>query len=180
MQLSWLSKVQSPLQDALAPGNWVGRFLSFNSDSKTWLFPNATPQQASDAIVAVIKGLNSDQRADLCVPCCQITKATADHVHVRTWTKKEWLDVLDIKLSNGSVVNTVDGSKDSAPPAMAVAEASFYATGMLPTSIPLAPIFNVALFFFPFYSPGKDEMLQTLRLRVLEDLVRKNLASSAK
>ena len=34
------------------------------------------------------------------------------------------------------------------------AQATFYATGFFPTSIPLAPLLNVALFWFPFASPS--------------------------
>jgi hypothetical protein len=34
------------------------------------------------------------------------------------------------------------------------ATVSIFATGFLPTSIPLAPIINVAMFFFPFVSPN--------------------------
>lgn len=57
-----------------------------------------------------------------------------------------------------------------------VANASFYATGFLPTTIPLAPLLNVGLAVLPFGSPGpRGEMLQDFRLRALRGLVTKQL-----
>ena len=45
------------------------------------------------------------------------------------------------------------------------AAATFYATGFLPTALPLAPLVNVALFWFPFASPGggRGGLLQNFR-----------------
>ena len=62
-----------------------------------------------------------------------------------------------------------------------LATVSFYATGFLPTSIPGAPIFNVAFAPLPFASPApstseypaefRGGMLQKFRVRELKDLL---------
>ena len=69
-----------------------------------------------------------------------------------------------------------DNRYRSGQDARVVATASFYATGFLPTSIPFAPLANVAMAWFPFGSPGpRGEMLQDFRLRALKGLVAKQL-----
>lgn len=159
---SKISQLQSSFQDGIAPGHWIGGLLPLNSQAVNWKFPGKTPEEVSSALVSVLNALTDDRKARLYMPNFEITTATPQNVHVLTWTKKEWLDSLDVSLTqNGSTT---------------VAKASFYATGFLPTSIPLAPILNIALFFIPFASPGPGEMLQTFRLRALEGILRKELS----
>jgi hypothetical protein len=51
-----------------------------------------------------------------------------------------------------------------------------FATGFFPTSIPLAPLINVALFFFPFASPSpRGGMLQNMRSQELYEMLRNKL-----
>jgi hypothetical protein len=45
------------------------------------------------------------------------------------------------------------------------AQATFYATGFFPTSIHLAPLLNVALFWFPFASPSPRVSALSLHVR---------------
>ena len=161
---SFVSSLQGPLQDAIAPGHWVGQFIGINSRQVTWDFSDTTPERVSAALVDVLNNLNQDERARLLIPEFTIAKADANKVHVRTWTKNEWLDSLDVTFqASGS------GCK---------AKASFYATGFLPTSIPGAPLVNIAFAWFPFASPGpRGQMLQDYRLNRLEGLVRDRLSA---
>ena len=93
----------------------------------------------------------------------KVARADAAGVHVLTWTKSEWLDSFDVALTA-----TSRGCK---------ADASFYATGFFPTSVPLAPLLNVGMAWLPFASPGpRNEMLQEFRLRALKGLLDKKLA----
>jgi hypothetical protein len=92
--------------------------------------------------VGVLDELTPERKEKLYIPNFDITQADASKVHdVRTWTKNEWLDSLDLSLreeNNGCV-----------------AKSSFYATGFLPTSIPEAPLVNIGIMaWFPFASPG--------------------------
>jgi len=161
---SIISKVQGPIQDIIAPGHWIGQFVGLNSRKETWDFPNNTPEEVSKAMVEVLEGLTPERRTKLVMPEFEIKTANDKKIHVLTWTKLEWLDTLDVTLAPTS-------SKGGC-----VAKASFYATGFLPTNIPLAPLLNVAMAWFPFASPGpRGEMLQDFRLRALKGLVTKNL-----
>ena len=164
---SSFSSLQGPLQDSIAPGHWIGQFLGLNSRTVTWTIDSATPADVSRALVDTLNGLSPERKTKLYMPNFEITQADANRVHVMTWTKKEWLDSLDVQF-------TTAGGGDNGG---TVATASFYATGVFPTWVPGAPFINIALFFIPFASPGPREMLQDFRLRALEGLLRKQLAS---
>lgn len=161
---SLLSSLQGPVQDAVAPGHWIGQFAGLNSRTETWEFAGAAPGEISAAIVGVLEELTPERRRKLLIPEFKITRADAKHVHVLTWTKSEWLDSFDVELSE-----TERGGTS--------AKASFYATGFFPTSLPLAPVLNVGMAWLPFASPGpRNEMLQEFRLRALKGLVVAKLA----
>ena len=160
---SLLSTVQGPLQDAVAPGHWLGQFVGLNSRTERWEFAGS-PAEVSAALVDVLNELTPERRAKLLIPEFRVARADANHVHVLTWTKAEWLDSLDVRLENRG--------------AGTAATASFYATGFFPTSLPLAPLLNVGMAWLPFASPGpRNEMLQAFRLRALKGLLDKKLAS---
>ena len=124
----------------------------------------SSKEEVSAAFVDVLGELTEAQKKRLLIPNFDIVEKTSDHVHVLTWTKIEWLDALDVRLSE-----TDEGT--------CVAKVSFYATGFLPTSIPGAPFFNVALAPLPFASPApstsdypaeyRGGMLQKFRVREL-------------
>jgi hypothetical protein len=159
---SIISSLQGPVQDVIAPGHWIGQFIGINSKTVQWQFPSSSPAEVSKALVDVLNELTPERKEKLYIPNFDITQADASKVHVRTWTKNEWLDSLDLSLreeNNGCV-----------------AKASFYATGFLPTSIPGALLVNIGMAWFPFASPGpRGEMLQDFRLRALEGLVTQKL-----
>ena len=160
---SLLSTVQGPLQDAVAPGHWLGQFVGLNSRTERWEFA-ASPAEVSAALVAVLDELTPERRAKLLIPEFRVARADASCIHVLTWTKAEWLDSLDVRLERRS-----GGT---------AATASFYATGFFPTSVPLAPLLNVGMAWLPFASPGpRSEMLQAFRLRALKGLLDKKLAN---
>ena len=131
---SLLSTVQGPLQDAVAPGHWLGQFVGLNSRTERWEFA-ASPGDVSAALVAVLDELTPERRAKLLIPEFRVARADSNNVHVLTWTKAEWLDSLDVRLE--------PLSKGTA------ATASFYATGFFPTSLPLAPLLNVGMAWLP-------------------------------
>uniref|UniRef100_A0A7S1B8B4 Uncharacterized protein n=1 Tax=Corethron hystrix TaxID=216773 RepID=A0A7S1B8B4_9STRA len=159
---SILSSVQSPVQDLIAPGHWIGQFVGLNSRQETWNFPMNSPAEVSEALVEVLEELTPERKDKLIIPEFRIQRADAQKVHVLTWTKLEWLDTLDVTFSksNGGCV----------------AKASFYATGFFPTIVPLAPLLNIGMSWLPFASPGpRGEMLQEFRLRALKGLTTKKL-----
>lgn len=158
-----LSRIQGPVQDVIAPGHWVGQFVGINSKTERWVIDGHEPAEVSAALVAVLNELTPARRDKLYIPEMKISRADASQVHVLTWTKAEWLDSLDVQL-------------ERRPGGGCVAVASFYATGFLPTSLPLAPLINVGLAWIPFASPGpRNEMLQDFRLRALQGLLRAKL-----
>ena len=77
----------------------------------------------------VLNELTPERKAKLLIPNFTISTKDTNHLHVITWTKNEWLDSFDVKLKD---IGSGSGG--------CIATASFYATGFLPTSIPLAPI----------------------------------------
>jgi len=162
---SFLSTLQSPIQDAVAPGHWLGEFAGINSKTETWEFPAHSRNEVSLALVDVLTNLTKERRSKLLIPEIDIKRADATNVHVLTWTKLEWLDTLDVTFKDS------DRNRNGC-----IATARFYATGFLPTNIPLAPLLNVVMAWFPFGSPGpRGEMLQDFRLRALKGLVTKKL-----
>lgn len=168
---SLISKLQSPIQDVIAPGHWIGQFAGLNSRQETWKFPKNSPEQVSKALIDVLKGLSDEGKSDLYMPEFDIKQADATNVHVLAWTKLEWLDSLDVKLEESTIIKNGKTTSDGC-----VAKATFYATGFLPTNIPGAPLLNVAMAWFPFASPGpRGEMLQAFRLRTLKGLVTNKL-----
>ena len=160
---SFFSTLQGPIQDVIAPGHWVGQLAGINSKTDRWEFADSSPEEVSGALVSVLEGLTPDRRAKLLMPELRIARADASAVHVLTWTKAEWLDSLDVRLEpRGSGC---------------VARASFYATGLVPTSVPLAPLINIAMAWFPFGSaePSRGGPLQDFRLRAIKGLLTKSL-----
>ena len=169
---SLMSSLQGPIQDVIAPGHWIGQFLGFNARTVLWKFDTAAvnADRVCQALVEVLNDLSSKERAALRIPEFTFSQDKNSHrVHVLTWTKNEWLDSLDMSFlpSSTSTTTTTNGC---------TAKVSFYATGVLPTSIPGAPIVNTVLAWFPFVSPGpRGQMLQDYRLQSLEQLVRNKL-----
>ena len=167
---SLFSSLQGPAQDLIAPGHWLGQFVGLNSKTETWEFSSHSPAEVSAALVEVLNELTPERREKLLIPEFTVARADAAQVHVLTWTKVEWLDSLDVRLKSSS----------SPPGSGTVATASFYATGFFPTSLPLAPLLNVAMAWFPFASPGpRGEMLQEFRLRALNGLLTRKLVEKA-
>ena len=232
---SAISSLQGSLQDAIAPGHWIGQFVGINSKTERWEFAGSNPQKVSAALVDVLNELTPERRTKLLIPEFRISQADSSKVHVLTWTKNEWLDSLDVRLearsgapavnrawalcvlsfawypysqrlrdrslvaqaadaspprgthhriptrkdprlSPHSEVATSDRGSAEGRPFESHASGSFYATGFLPTSIPLAPLANVALAWIPFGSPGpRGQMLQDFRLRAVQGLLVRKL-----
>ena len=159
---SLLSSLQGPIQDGIAPGHWVGQFVGINSKTERWDFGASSPAEVSAALVAVLNELTPERRSKLLMPEFRIARADASAVHVLAWTKAEWLDTLDVQLEKRG--------------RGCAATASFYATGLVPTSIPLAPLINVLMAWFPFgSSEPRGGLLQDFRLRALKGLLTKKL-----
>ena len=93
---SFLSSLQGPVQDAIAPGHWLGQVIGINSKTEQWEFA-ASPSTVSDMLVSVLNELTPERRAKLLMPELKITSSDATHVHVLTWTKSEWLDSFDVR-----------------------------------------------------------------------------------
>ena len=158
-----VSQIQGPAQDVIAPGHWLGQFIGINSKTESWIIEGYEPGAVSAALVAVLNELTPSRREKLYIPEFWISRSDSSQVHALTWTKAEWLDSLDVQFA-------------AKPGGGCVATASFYATGFLPTSVPLAPLLNIGLAWIPFASPGpRNEMLQEFRLRALKGLLTKKL-----
>ena len=80
------------VQDAIAPGHWLGQFVGINSKTEKWEFASSSPAEVSAALVGVLNGLTPERRSKLLIPEFKIARADAANVHVLTWTKAEWLD----------------------------------------------------------------------------------------
>jgi hypothetical protein len=132
--LSKLVRMQANLQRTLSPGNWIPFVRLPHKYFESWLVKDRSPEECVKAVEKAAEELSekggrwvydvvgSDNPGEV-VLCC--------------YTKARWMDVVSIKF-----VPVAVGSN---------AAVSFYSAGMVPLSVPLAPLWSALLCWFPFY-----------------------------
>jgi len=59
---------------------------------------DSSPEIVAAAFVEVLEELTEEEKTRLLIPNFDIVEKSASRVHVRTWTKIEWLDSLGVCL----------------------------------------------------------------------------------
>jgi hypothetical protein len=157
-----MSEIQSPLQACLRPAQlvWSPTCLGdFNHCRRRWRI-QAPPREIVVAIAEILRTLSYDDKMSLRIGCARVH----DHglrLQANLWAPREWLDCLELHAES----NMADATD---------VEIACYATGVCPTFVPLAPLFNLLVCCVPlgssdFQSPGVS--LQPKRVNRLRELL---------
>ena len=130
----------------------------------------ATPQEAAKRLGEVLEELDDAEKERLKLPVVKVETVEGDdrkaYVKALSWTPREWMDILEVCFTAKG-----DGACE--------ARVQFYATGLVPTSVPGAPVINTALFFFPFGSADAQGQLQPRRIDGLRQLLDAKVGATA-
>mmetsp|Transcript_11414 Transcript_11414/g.28885 ORF Transcript_11414/g.28885 Transcript_11414/m.28885 type:complete len:162 (+) Transcript_11414:233-718(+) len=149
---SALSRFQSPMQAAMAPGAWLPGFRRWHYLNEERGLGKGTKEEYYEMYA---KALKDTQGKELFEKMELTEDASAHELKLRLWTNKsEWLDVYKFRFA----------ANDAGDVAMHVWAAS---TGLVPTSVPLAPVLNIVLCWVPF----EDHGYLRKRMKILEDAV---------
>jgi len=127
---------QSPIQAALRPAMWLPGVRNLHSHKEIWYIPDATPDICLDKAIAAIDELGQSEKMHI-----NKVRRNRYFIQIFSFTEAEWLDVVEIEFQPGQDKGTV-------------AKAKSFSTGLLPTCVPLACIFNMIFFFVPFWDNG--------------------------
>ncbi|XP_071496879.1 uncharacterized protein [Diadema antillarum] len=151
----FLSAIQSPIQAFLRPAIWIPGLNRLHSHREQWVSLSATADQLTEELVqAVDRVAEADPRTTY-----KITKVDKEkhRVQIFNWTWAEWLDVVEIEFRDGA-----NGGVE--------AKCHSFSSGFLPTWVPLCFLFNVILFFIPFYdNKFNSTRLERLRSALVTD-----------
>ncbi|XP_043238924.1 uncharacterized protein LOC122390251 isoform X1 [Amphibalanus amphitrite] len=129
-----LTRWQADLQGALRPGRWLPGLRTPHMFEETWR-AGSTPSVCLLALVRAAKQLRAGVKCQVKTMSEWSSQARAT-LHFFT-ASLSWLDVVDVDFVS------VDGST--------IITLRSFSSGLLPVSLPLAPLLNACLFFFPFY-----------------------------
>ncbi|GBG25797.1 Hypothetical Protein FCC1311_020162 [Hondaea fermentalgiana] len=142
--IAWQRSIQTKLRPALVlPG-----VRNLHSEEQTWVVA-ASAKETLEAIWKAASELEEYEPAKR-----EEKKLTVDYLT----TKLKWLDQITIEVvsesQDSTTLKVVDGS-----------------TGFLPLTIPLAPLLNIVLCWFPFGDNGKcAATMSTLRKKTAQNL----------
>ncbi|XP_054749494.2 uncharacterized protein LOC129254969 [Lytechinus pictus] len=146
----FLSVIQSPIQAFLRPAVWIPGLNRLHSHREKWVAMSGTADEFIDELIqAVDRVAESDSKTTYAVKQVDREK---HKVQIYNWTWAEWLDVVEIEFRDG-----IAGGVE--------AKCFSFSSGFLPTWFPLCFLFNVVLFWIPFYD-NKFNSTRLERLRV--------------
>jgi hypothetical protein len=158
---SAISRFQGPLQAAIRPAAWIPGFRNIRYHSERWGCSNSVGE-----VFGKLSELAREYSVARSLMDAYVVVHKEDHeshfLALHTYTPvAEWLDVVEIKVtgyrgSEGCAVNITS-----------------FSSGFLPTTVPLAPLLNIAFFWVPF--SGRDNQGWTNSRRV--HAIRKDLAA---
>ena len=157
-----VSELQSPIQACLRPAQliWSPSCIGdFNHCRRRWRI-QAPPRQVVEAMAETLRALTDDDKMSLRIGCARVH----DHglrLQANLWAPREWLDCLELHAESDMADDTT-------------VRIACFATGVCPTFVPLAPLFNLLVCFVPlgssdFQSPGVG--LQPKRVNRLRELL---------
>ncbi|KAG8464344.1 hypothetical protein KFE25_003407 [Diacronema lutheri] len=147
--LSRLVAIQAAIQAALRPASRVPLFRSPHGWCETWRVEGCSSSAFLSGLEQGLEELNASPRANGFV--YTLDKGSASHAHgaasarVRILTKLRWLDLAELYM------------KDSMAGLSLTCTIRYFSTGLLPLTVPGAPLINTFLFFAPFSHCGLPE-----------------------
>jgi hypothetical protein len=143
------------MQAFLRPAVWIPGMKNLRFHSERWNCEENT-SQAFDTILEACKGFREQRSLFGSAVVIHTARKDTQYIELHTYTKvAEWLDVVQIKLypkTSGCVIKIKSWS-----------------SGFLPTIIPLAPLLNVAFFWFPFSGRDSDGWLNSRRCHLIKE-----------
>ena len=107
--MSWLSKVQAPIQSFLKPGVWLPGVRTSHVYQETWTVRGSVERALEDVVTAVeTVGMHSKEAQ-------QISKVDREEMYVRVFYYTpvcQWLDVLEVTFDSSLIKSQ---GKDMAP-----------------------------------------------------------------
>mmetsp|Transcript_39336 Transcript_39336/g.64027 ORF Transcript_39336/g.64027 Transcript_39336/m.64027 type:complete len:219 (-) Transcript_39336:404-1060(-) len=165
-QVGCISRFQSPIQAFLRPGSWIPWCRNIRYHAERWVLSVnriTVHKKFMEAIQFFVKSdsgilgqekimiYNEDEKQGTATIYC-FTKGA------------EWLDVLEVRFSEPS--GLLDEEK-------CVATIRSFSSGFIPTSVPLAPLLSVALFWIPF--AGNDPKTRKFNNTVRVNQIRRHM-----
>jgi hypothetical protein len=148
-----LVSLQAGVQAWLKPAMWIPGVRSFHSEQHEWRVA-APAGQVLEAVVEAAAGLTTRGWSQY-----EVDKAGRRVVLNYVTRVAKWLDQVELRF-------------EEVGPSSTVVRVHAYSTGMLPLLIPLAPLLNILLIFFPFLDKdGKcgaeiDELRAAVAIKV--------------
>ena len=127
---------------------WIPLLKEAHNHTVSWAAPSHTPAQTFDAILDACTAFNDQTPGMNCGNLLEKMEIkqqdrAAGFIQVYAWTSNmEWLDVVQFTVTAASVGGGAD------------IRARGFATGLIPTAWPLAPLLSCVFFWVPFSDAG--------------------------
>lgn len=156
MDPSCLSVWQGPVQAFLRPAIWIPGMKNLRFHAEQWDCQDTT-SQAFDLILDQCKDFREHRSLINATVVIHKQDKNQQFIELHTYTKAEWLDVVEIHLipkTSGCSIRIRSWS-----------------SGFLPTIIPLAPLLNAAFCWFPFSGRDANGWVNSRRIRIIRESV---------
>ncbi|CAH1230701.1 Hypp330 [Branchiostoma lanceolatum] len=130
MACCFLSSLQAPVQAAIRPAMWLPGIRNLHSHKETWQSEATAP----DSLKSLLSALEKVKVDSPYWRKHKVNKVDEERYRVQifTYTRAEWLDVVDIEFRPGQT----EGSE---------AEAASFSSGLFPTLVPLCFVLNTVI-----------------------------------
>ncbi|KAL4223255.1 hypothetical protein ACF0H5_016727 [Mactra antiquata] len=137
--------LQAPVQALIKPSMWLPCIHRLHSCKETWK-TDCNLKEFREAVISTVYKIIASQESTEFWDFHEV-REDGTFFRIFTFTRAEWLDVIEIKYIEGHY------------------EVCSYSSGVLPLIIPFACILNIVFFFVPFLDQGLNQR----RLQRLKD-----------
>ncbi|EGD75731.1 hypothetical protein PTSG_07847, partial [Salpingoeca rosetta] len=127
------ARLQSSFQAATRPALWFSPMAHLHSRRKEWVIEHVSMDEAKNRLLSA--AVANAKEFQLAEPLMK-----GDTIQVLSYTKAEWLDVMEFELEQANEHVRIKSHS--------------FSSGLVPVSVPGAPLLNMATFFVPFLDHG--------------------------